>query len=81
MFHPMKALIFFLLVNLYYTVKCTKGMSLCAIWTKDLNLEIGRNLRKKFAEGEGIWSTSKKRNKFQINAALTISNTREIQGC
>lgn len=54
-------------------------MSLCAIWTKDLNLEIGRNLRKKFAEGEGIWSTSKKRNKFQINAALTISNTREIQ--
>lgn len=34
-------------------------------------LEIGRNLRMEFAEGEGIWSTSKKRNKFHINAALT----------
>lgn len=44
-------------------------------------LEIGRNLRMEFAEGEGIWSTSKKRNKFQINAALTISNTREMQDC
>lgn len=56
-------------------------MSLCAIWTKDLNLEIRRNLKMEFAEGEGIWSTSKKRNKFQINAALTISNTREMQDC
>lgn len=44
-------------------------------------LEIGRNLRMEFAEGEGIWSTSKKRNKFHINAALTISNSREIQDC